>query len=1018
MSARLAPGRSASLAALALGFLAVASACVGPASAQDSGNVIARLQSLPPQAVQRNALQRYLYFYERRAFPNQRIPSGAMERARAQHEAQFGPIRPPQAPDANFNQNQWTPIGPAPAGGSSGRINSIAIQPSNPSVIYIGAATGGVWKTTNGGASWTALTDTQCSTAMGSVAIDPSNFQTIYAGTGEANFSADSYYGCGVLKSTDGGATWTQLGAGIFDTATGGATISKVLINPSAAQTVFVASSFGLYRSTNGGTSFSQVLSQTPVTDLVMDPTNSNILYAGVGNVFGNAGNGVYKSTDGGTTWSKLGGGFPTSSVGRISVAIAPSAPATLFAAVQNSSTSSLLGLYRSTDSGSTWSAMAATGASCAAQCWYDMYVVVDPTNANTVYFGGLSLYRSADGGGSFTDIGTSIHVDHHGFAFHPGVATTIYAGSDGGIYKSTDSGSSWTNLNADLSITQFYSGLSIHPTNPSVALGGTQDNHTVRYSGSVSWDAVTFSGVGGCDGGFTVIDQVTPTTQYAECQWQAGAFYSGPRRSDGGSFVVKTTGITTSDTALFIPPIIGSPTSATTLYFGTTRVYKTVDRADNWTASTTTLGGRVTTIAEAPSNANVVYAGASNGIVYKSADGNVTYTAASTGLPARTPTYVVVHPTDANTAFATFSGFGSGHVYKTTNGGASWSSISGNLPDSPANAIVLDPAAPTTEIFVGTDLGVYRTHDGGATWTVFNTGLPNVPVLDLKYNPATGLLVAATHGRGVFKATLNTSASTATHDFNGDGKSDILWRQSNSTVAMWLMNGASVSQASGVGGASADWQIVGQRDFNGDGKHDILWRNSSSGQVLLWLMNGATVTQAAGVGGATTDWQIVGTGDFNGDGKGDILWRHSGGQVILWVMNGATVTQAAGVGGATTDWQVAGVGDLNGDGKADILWRHSGGAVVAWLMNGASVTQAGTVGGATTDWQIVGTGDFNGDGKADILWRHSSGAVAAWLLNGVSVSQSGGVGSATSDWTIAETGDLNGDGKSDIIWR
>ncbi|MCC6889861.1 MAG: VCBS repeat-containing protein [Hyphomicrobiales bacterium] len=265
---------------------------------------------------------------------------------------------------------------------------------------------------------------------------------------------------------------------------------------------------------------------------------------------------------------------------------------------------------------------------------------------------------------------------------------------------------------------------------------------------------------------------------------------------------------------------------------------------------------------------------------------------------------------------------------------------------------------------------------------------------------------------------TLGNGAST--HDFDFSGKSDILWRNTTSgTLVMWLMDGVSVSQGASVGGATTDWQVVGQRDFNADGKHDILWRHSS-GAVAIWLMDGATVSQAASVGGATTDWQIVGTGDFNGDGKADILWRHStSGHVILWVMNGATVTQSAGVGGATTDWQVAGVGDLDGDGKADILWRNtSSGAVAVWLMNGASVTQAASVGGATTDWQIVGVGDFNGDSMADILWRHSSGVAAAWLMNGTSVTQAASVGGASADWTIAETGDLNGDGRSDILWR
>ncbi|MEA2936035.1 MAG: hypothetical protein QOD74_2681, partial [Variibacter sp.] len=840
------------LAIQALPLFALA-AFVMPAAAQSTDQVVSALQAMPVEA-QRNSLRRYMYFYERRAYPFEKIPAGAMTRARQDHERKFGPIRPPK-PDLGspaFAQNTWTEIGPtniATSQTTSGRVNSIAIDPSNTSVLYAAAATGGVWKSTNGGTSWTALTDTQCSLAMGSIAIDPTNTQVIYAGTGEENFSADSYYGCGILKSTNGGASWTQIGAANFDTATGGATISKILINPSSTQTVFVASDFGLYRTTNGGSSFTQVMSQTPVTDLVMDPTNSNILYAAVGYLFGNANNGVYKSTDGGATWGKLAGGLPTTNVGRIGLAIGGTAAAgTLIATVQNSSSFALLGLWTTTNSGTSWTQLTATGASCSSQCWYDMYVAIDPSNANTVYFGGLSLYKSTNGGASFSDIGT-IHVDHHAFAFQPGgPTTTIYAGSDGGIYKSTNGGSTWTSLNTNIAITQFYNGLSLHPTNANIVLGGTQDNHTLRYTGSPAWSSVSFSGVGGCDGGFTVIDQATPTTQYAECQW--GGSFSGPRRSDsGGSFVQKTSGINLADSGLFIPPIIGSPSSATTLYFGTVKVYKTTNSGDSWTPSATTIGvasfgQQVAHIAQAPSNANIIYASAASK-VWKSSDGNANYTQVSTGLPNRVATYVAVHPTDPNTVFATFSGFGTGHVWKSTNGGTSWTNISSNLPDIPVNAIVLDPAAPTTEIFVGTDLGVYRTNNGGASWTVFNTGLPNVPVLDLKYNPTTSVLAAATHGRGVFKAIVSTPALTVAHDFNGDTRSDIAWRDNAGNTAIWLMNGGGVAGSGALGNVPTAWAIVGQRDFNGDGKADLLWRDNA-GNTAIWFMNGTSVGSTA----------------------------------------------------------------------------------------------------------------------------------------------------------------------------
>jgi len=266
-------------------------------------------------------------------------------------------------------------------------------------------------------------------------------------------------------------------------------------------------------------------------------------------------------------------------------------------------------------------------------------------------------------------------------------------------------------------------------------------------------------------------------------------------------------------------------------------------------------------------------------------------------------------------------------------------------------------------------------------------------------------------------------AATAVNRDFNGDGKSDILWRHTSGVVYEWLMNGTSILPGSGSpGSASTDWQIVGVGDFNGDGKADILWRNTS-GLVYEWLMNGTSILPESGSpGSASPDWQIVGVGDFDGDGKADILWRHTSGVVYEWLMNGTSILPGSGSpGSASPDWQIVGVGDFNGDGKADILWRqNSSGLVYIWLMNGTSILpESGSPGSASTDWQIVGVGDFDGDGKADILWRHTSGVVYEWLMNGTSILPgSGSPGSASSDWTIVRVGDFNGDGKGDILWR
>jgi FG-GAP-like repeat len=268
---------------------------------------------------------------------------------------------------------------------------------------------------------------------------------------------------------------------------------------------------------------------------------------------------------------------------------------------------------------------------------------------------------------------------------------------------------------------------------------------------------------------------------------------------------------------------------------------------------------------------------------------------------------------------------------------------------------------------------------------------------------------------------------ATNTHDYNGDGKSDILWRDTSGNVAIWEMIGTSVLNptAAFVGNVSTVWKIVGTGDFNADGKSDILWRDTS-GNVAIWEMNGTSVLNptATFVGNVPTSWLIIGFGDFNGDGKSDVLWHDTSGNVAIWEMSGTSVLNptATFVGNVQTSWSIVGTGDFNGDGNSDVLWRDTSGNVAIWEMNGTSVLNpaATFVGNVSTVWTIVGTGDFNGDGKSDLLWRDTSGNVAIWEMNGTSVLNPAAtfVGNVSTVWTIVGTGDFNGDGKSDILWR
>jgi FG-GAP-like repeat len=252
-------------------------------------------------------------------------------------------------------------------------------------------------------------------------------------------------------------------------------------------------------------------------------------------------------------------------------------------------------------------------------------------------------------------------------------------------------------------------------------------------------------------------------------------------------------------------------------------------------------------------------------------------------------------------------------------------------------------------------------------------------------------------------------------NDFNGDGKSDLLWRNTDGSLALWQMNGSTATPSS-IGALPSGWTTAGTGDFNGDGKADMLLSNAN-GSVATWQMNGSKVSKGNIIGTLGAGWSVAGTGDFNGDGTNDVLMTNTNGTVAEWQINNGTVTESKTIGKLTNGWSIAGAADFNGDGKADILLKNTDGSIAEWQMNG-SVLAAQVIGAVTPDWSIAGTGDFNGDGKSDLLFRNTNGSVAEWQMNGSTVTATAVVGSSSSDWKISGTGDYNGDGKADILWR
>jgi len=722
---------------------------------------------------------RQAWFYNQRAYPLGRIPAGARLSAMRGLQRRIAP-----------NSSTWTAIGPQPTnsytlGNSvSGRVNAIAIDPRSDNTVYIGAAEGGVWKTTDGGNTWTPLTDGQASLASGAIALDPTNPDTVYVGTGEQNFSGDSYYGAGILKSTDAGATWTNIvGPFLLDQ------IGAIVVNPANTQIVLCASDQGVWRSSDGGQTWTKTLTGT-ATDLALDPGAPESVYAAIGYIagafFGINGNlnGVYHSTDGGLTWQALTG-FPAANAGRIRIAMAPSQTKTIYAQIQDSPETgnygaypwgSLLGIYKTTDGGNTWTDTT-TAADLANlygydydnQLWYDNAIAVSPQNPDVVYAGATGVICSLDGGQTWSPVLDSIHVDTHAFAFTQD-GSLLYIGTDGGMYSArgyATSTVSAASLNATLALSQFYPGISIHPQNPGFALGGTQDNGTQLFTGSAEWTLVACG-----DGGFTAIDPSFPSFAYAACQ-----YINIGRTLDlnaGALWVEATYGIDPADPVDFIPPLAMDAANPQTLYFGTYRLYRSPDSAGIWYAVSPDLtGGKqgvLTTIAVAPSDSKTVYCGTSNAHVQASNNiqlgAQATWTDQSAGLPQRWVTKIAVDPIDAATAYVTFSGFAAatgpqGHVYMTTTGGASWTDISGNLPNIPVNDLVVDPDLSNT-LYIGTDAGVMATTDGGTTWSNLGSGLPQVVVLSLVLHRPTRTLRAGTHGRSAWDIAVPLPGATA----------------------------------------------------------------------------------------------------------------------------------------------------------------------------------------------------------------------------------------------------------------
>lgn len=712
------------------------------------------------------AFRSFEWWYSQRSLPYGMIPQQAYQRARAEMKIlkENGSIR------TVSSLEPWESLGPYNIGG---RILSIAIDPRNPQVIWAGSASGGLWKSTQGGigaGAWNYVNTGYNTLSVSAISLDPSDPDVIYIGTGEISLyfrpligtpGARASYGMGILKSTDAGFTWGQTAlTWSFPQITA---VQKIVVNPLNGSTIFAATSEGVYRSHDAGLSWSRSDSVLMAMDLAISPADTNMLIASHGSLNSSPDPGLYRTTDGGESWTRVTSGLPGSNFGRTSLSYAPSDPSIIYAGVSNASTSGMIGLYKSTDDGESWSPKS-TSNYVGSQGWYNNVISVHPRDPDSLYCAGLNIYLSNDGGSSMGNISPPVvHVDHHAIAFDPADPAVVYFGTDGGIFKTTDGGTSFLSCNYGLQTTQFYPGFANAYDDSSLAIGGLQDNGTLKFTGTQYWFDILYA-----DGGWCAIDPTDKNTLYFGYQY-LNLFKSTQGGSNASPIVNGL--VYGSGNANFIAPFVISPSSPNVLYAGSRNLYKTVNGGTSWFASngsSTINGTNIACIGVSPNDPDFVIVGTGTGAlgatpkfeIFSSSNGgaawtNVTYRLeGSDSLPDRYPTDIEFDPIGNSTAYLTYSGYGTGHVFKTTDFGSSWKDISGNMPDIPHQAICVDPEA-NENLYAGTDLGAFHSSDDGATWEDYSSGMPAAMVLDLTVSRANGKLRASTFGNGVYQRAL-----------------------------------------------------------------------------------------------------------------------------------------------------------------------------------------------------------------------------------------------------------------------
>lgn len=644
----------------------------------------------------------------------------------------------PLGPDVWQNQGGWNP--------GIGRVNFIYEEPGNQSTIYVGTPAGGLWRTENTGDTWTPLTDDLPSMGVSGVAIDPNNTDVIYIATGDRD--ANDYNGVGVLKSTDYGVTWQT--TGIAWDISNGIKSNWLIMHPTDAQTLYLATNDGLYKTTDGADSWQLILNGN-IREVDLHPTNPETVYA-VSNKF-------YRSEDGGLTFDQVTTGLPSSSeVNRLSLAVSPASPDRVYLLAGSQSSSGYYGTYRSTNAGvtfneqSTWPNILGysdDGGSDGGQSWYDLALAADPNTIGRIITGGINVWKSDNSGFEFSPL-TSwaypptygyTHADIHFLRYY---GDRLYCGSDGGIFISYNNGGSWTDLSEGLTITQLYR-MDFSDQQPNSILVGTQDNGTNMLQSG------TFYHLLGGDGNGAEVNENNPDIMYGSYPY--GSITAS---TNGGDSFFGITNDQIED-GLWVTPFVLDPNDQDVLVVGLQNMYRYTFN-DGWENIGDFSGGGFRTVAVAPSNSNYIY-GTKGNDIFRTTNGGNSWDVLYDNVPDYNITEIVVDPTDPNHIILTLSGYSDGEkVFESFDAGDTFSNISNNLPNIPANCLVLGGGADNG-IYVGTDAGIYYTNDNLANWVDFMDGLPKTSVRQLKISESLAKLRAGTYGRGIWESNLYESS-------------------------------------------------------------------------------------------------------------------------------------------------------------------------------------------------------------------------------------------------------------------